>query len=139
MQKMMSILACVLCAAALVAGPYVPVSVTVPAGRTAVTNVYDFAALGIGASGEIDQIVYATAGSNTGAVHVALFDTGVATNILDTAITATNVVVYMRPRWALGATDALTNICFNTRKVRVIINQTSNGSAQKWDGAIFLK
>ena len=135
MKKLMSVLACALCAAFVLAGDYFPLSITVPAGTTAVTNTIDLAKIG---AGELDQISFVTTGSNTGGVSFAEMSLGYPNAIDALLVTSTNSVYNRRPRWSENILANMTNQTFAVRKVRVIVNQESNGAAQKWDFGLFL-
>jgi hypothetical protein len=137
MKKLMGILACALSAAVVVAGGYFPLSVTVPAGRTAVTNYIDMARIG---AGQIDQISVATTGANTGGVAFASFDLGVAaTAFASVGVTSTNTVFDTRPRWSASENVNVTNQLYSVRKIRVINTQISNGAAQVWEIGVYVK
>ena len=134
MKKLMSVLACALCAAFVLAGDYFPLSITVPAGTTAVTNTIDMAKIG---AAKIDTIAFVTTGANTGGVQFAEMSLGYP-NVLDsTLVTSTNTVYNRRPSWSENILANMTNQLYTARKVRVIVSQQSNGAAQKWDFGVF--
>lgn len=137
MKKTLCVLGCALCAAFAIAGDYFPLSVSVPAGRTFVTNYIDMARIG---AGQIDRVSVAAIGASTGVVTVASCDLGIAeTALLNSPVGSTNTVVTSYPRWSASENLNATNQLYSARKLRVIVNQATNAVAERWEIGVYTK